>query len=131
MNDELIKRSDVINILEKAEYHIDDDAWNDDFNSFTKEIYRGVYGLPFVNVIELPCKVGDNCYYVDSSKSKIYPAIVSGISIKYSTVSQSMVLFLCDNDIPEEYPHSADEINRTLFFTQEEAVKALEGLNND
>lgn len=36
MNDELIKRSDVINILEKAEYHVVDNDWNDTFNSFTK-----------------------------------------------------------------------------------------------
>lgn len=121
MSNELIRKSDVINILESAEYHVADDDWNDTLNSFTKEIYRGIYGLSPVNAVELPCKVGDTVYSPTTTSVEV--AIVDHIRLAQDGIYLNLREWHCLSNI--------NHIGKSMFLTREEAEKDLEGLKNE
>lgn len=137
MNDELIKRSDVINILEKAEYHVVDNDWNDTFNSFTKEIYRGVYGLPLVNAVELPCKVGDTIFVLVHSYPKDHYVLRESIIDEF-VIRENNEVFIgyagkffadCFNNKRPAYV-SLNLIGKSVFLDVEEAMELLKNSKN-
>ena len=83
-------------------------------------------------LIELPCKVGDTVYYINTHnrlslfKNTVYEAKVARfVTTRYGT---SIVI-----QIRNEYGctelYSEDNYNKTVFLTKEEAEAALKGEN--
>ena len=83
-------------------------------------------------LIELPCKIGDTVYYINTKnrlslfKSTVYEGeVVRFVTTRYGT---SIVI-----QIRNEYGctelYSEDNYNKTVFLTKEEAEAALKGEN--
>ena len=83
-------------------------------------------------LIELPCKIGDTVYYINTHnrlslfKNTVYEAKVARfVTTRYGT---SIVI-----QIRNEYGctelYSEDNYNKTVFLTREEAEAALKGEN--
>ena len=76
-------------------------------------------------VVVLPCKVGDKIYRIQKyfndatlqSEIKVKACIVGSVSVD-SMMTDDMVFL------------SFDRIGKTVFFTREDAEKALEGMRN-
>lgn len=81
MYNDLIRKEDALKVISDAEYHVADDDWNDGFNSFSKEINRGIAYMPTVKAIEFPCKIGDKIYYTENSN--IIEDEITQITIEY------------------------------------------------
>ena len=83
-------------------------------------------------LVELPCKIGDTVYYINTKnrlsllKSTVYEGeVVRFVTTRYGT---SIVI-----QIRNEYGctelYSEDNYNKTVFLTREEAEAALKGEN--
>lgn len=96
--------------------------------------------LPFVNLekcrlfkdkskfIELPCRVGDKVFDIKMGK------IVEKSIVSISFLLSKSVNYLCLHGINYRDAATtieAQDIGKTVFFTKEEAEKALEGINHD
>ena len=83
-------------------------------------------------VIVLPCKVGDIVYVTYQDSQTIEEKCVKSMSHEIKEFENSMVFFCKHN-----YAFLDTDINREVFFTREEAEKALkereqnEGFNNN
>lgn len=71
-------------------------------------------------LIELPCKVGDTVYYIDEFHDEIMSMYIRGIEIY-----KKQILVLKDDDSESEVRLYVAEFGKTVFFTKEQAEKAL------
>lgn len=82
--------------------------------------------------IELPCKVGNKVWFIKSAFSYVkrpISAMVCGIKT-FSNKSTFTFMSLTDeNNISRSFINQ--DIGKTVFLTEEEAEKALEGINHD
>lgn len=110
MSDELIRKSDVLDLLDDLGLNlIDYDIYS--------QLFDTVDNMPPVNAVELPCKIEDKIFEGCKQRYKIYERTVKGFSI-----SDKVEMICC-----ETKNFSIREIGDTAFFTREEAEKALEG----
>ena len=83
--------------------------------------------------IELPCKVGNKVWFIKSAFSYVkrpISAMVCGIKNFFRTKSTFTFMALTDeNNISRSFINQ--DIGKTVFLTEEEAEKALEGINHD
>jgi hypothetical protein len=114
---ELIRKSDVLNLLNKTKVA----SWYDNFaGAVLITIHDAVEDMPPVNAIELPCKIGDEVFEPIMKSGTIYIRTVKGF-----TVSDRIELINC-----ETKNYYWFEIGKKVFLTREEAEKALEELRN-
>ena len=125
MSDELIRKSDVLNLLNDLGLNL----INYDIYS---QLFNTVDNMPPVNAVELPCKVGDTIFTTNGGV--ISESIVKRITIFKDGCLLTIKDFRLDEDFMiEEWdidPNNEDDSKYT-FFTREEAEKALEELKNE
>ena len=125
MSDELIRKSDVLNLLNDLGLNL----INYDIYS---QLFNTVDNMPPVNAVELPCKVGDTIFTTNGGV--ISESIVKRITIFKDGCLLTIKNFRLDEDFMiEEWdidPSDEDDSKYT-FFTREEAEKALEDLKNE
>lgn len=113
MSDELIRKSDVLDLLDDLGLNlIDYDIYS--------QLFDTVDNMPPINAVELPCKVGDTVYEPCKYHKKIYAFEVKGF-----TISEKVELINL-----ETRNFFARELGEKIFLTREEAEKALEDLKN-
>lgn len=80
-------------------------------------------------VVALPCKVGDTVYFANRGLQEVCPGTVFVIEIDFYTRCRNPIWLKIEYHSKligfHEYHCSVTEINNTIFFTQEEAEKAL------
>ena len=79
----------------------------------------------------LPCKLGGDAYFVNEATEEVCEAVVTNIELNYYTPSRVWldVSYVSKLIGKQSYYHCADKlIGKKLFFTREEAEKALEAL---
>ena len=118
MSDELIRKSDVLNLLNNTE--VGECPYNC-VGAALIAIHDAVEDMPPVNAVGLPCKIGNKLYEVCKQRYGIHEWTVEGISI-----SKNAALINC-----ESKNFYWCEIGDNVFLTREEAEKALEDLKND
>lgn len=125
---ELIRKSDVLNLLNKTKVA----SWYDNFaGAVLIAIHDAVEDMPPVNAVELPCKVGDTIFTTNGG-------IINESRVKRITIFKDGCLltikdFRLGNDFMiEEWDIDPSDENdsKYTFFTREEAEKALEDLKN-
>lgn len=85
-------------------------------------------------LIELPCKVGDEVYYLaghyERHKTKVYVDEIKKGIVDHITIGQKGVpqIDVCDDENVWTTFDGVDDFGKTIFLTKEEAEKALEGL---
>lgn len=88
-------------------------------------------------LIELPCKVGDEVYYLgghyERHKTKVYVDEIKKGIVDHITIGQKGVpqIDVCDDENVWTTFDGVDDFGKTIFLTKEEAEKALEGLKNE
>ena len=121
MNDELIRKSDVLDLLDDLGLNlIDYDIYS--------QLFDTVDNMPPVNAVELPCKVGDTVYVINNNAIKEY--LVGGFNVGMRSKSDSSLMIVLECTYPNIHL-LADMIGSLVFLTQEEAEKALEDLKNE
>lgn len=133
MNDELIRKSDVLDLLDDLyELNWTSDDYVTGFNLGLAVAIDAVEELQPVNAVELPCKVGDTIFTTNGGV--ISESIVKRITIfKDGCLLTIKDLRLGEDFMIEEWdidPNNENDSKYT-FFTREEAEKALEDLKND
>lgn len=114
MSDELIRKSDVLDLLDDLGLNlIDYDIYS--------QLFDTVDNMPPINAVELPCRIGDTVYECCKFCNAIHEYEVVGFRYKYD-----MVFIECDK---RELTNK--NIGVTAFFNREQAEKALEDLKND
>ena len=111
MSDELIRKIDVLDLLNSLDLNLID------YGSYS-QLFDTVDNMPPVNAVELPCKVGDKIFEV--YRCKIYEQTVKGF-----TTSDRVELINCETKNFYRF-----ELGKKAFLTREEAEKALEDLKN-
>ncbi len=117
MIDELIRKSDVLNLLNNTE--VGECPYNC-VGAALIAIHDAVEDMPPVNAVELPCKIGDEVFEPSMKSGTIYSRTVKGF-----TVSDRIELLHCETKNFYWF-----EIGKKVFLTREEAEKALEDLEN-
>lgn len=85
-------------------------------------------------IIELPCKVGDEVYYLgghyERHKTKIYVDEIKKGIVDHITIGQKGVpqIDVCDDENVWTTFDCVDDLGKIVFLKKEEAEKALEGL---
>ena len=115
MSDELIRKSDVLNLLNNTE--VGECPYNC-VGAALIAIHDAIEDMP--PVIELPCKVGDTIYELCKLCNAIHEYEVVGLRYEYE-----MVFIECDL-----HEYTDEDIGVRVFLTREEAEKALEDLKN-
>ena len=114
MSDELIRKSDVLNLLNDLGLNL----INYDIYS---QLFNTVDNMPPINAVELPCKIGDKIYELCKMCNAVHEYEVVGYRYKYE-----MVFIECDmRELTDK------DIGVRVFLTREEAEKALEDLKNE
>ena len=117
MSDELIRKSEVLSLLNKTKVAL----WHDNFaGAVLIAIHDAVEELQPVNAVELPCKIEDKVFEPIQKGGTIYSRTVKGF-----TVSDRIELINCETKNFYWF-----EIGKKVFLTREEAEKALEDLKN-
>ena len=115
MSDELIKKSEVLSLLNKTKVAL----WYDNFaGAVLIAIHDAIEDMTPVNAVELPCKVGDTIYELCKLCNAIHEYEVVGFRYEYE-----MVFIECDL-----HEYTDEDIGVRVFLTREEAEKALEDL---
>lgn len=109
MNDELIRKSEVIDAIKRV------------LGGYCmgSAVASAINKIQPVNAVELPCKIGNNLYEI--CNNEIHEQTVEGISI-----SKNAALINC-----ESKNFYWCEIGDNVFLTREEAEKALEEMKNE
>lgn len=87
-------------------------------------------------IIELPCKVGDEVYYLgghyERHKTKIYVDEIKKGIVDHITIGQKGVpqIDVCDDENVWTTFDCVDDLGKIVFLKKEEAEKALEELKN-
>ena len=114
MSDELIRKSDVLDLLDDLGVNlIDYDIYS--------QLFDTVDNMPPINAVELPCRIGATVYECCKFCNAIHEYEVVGFRYKYD-----MVFIECDK---RELTNK--DIGVTAFFNREQAEEALEDLKND
>ena len=114
MSDELIRKSDVLNLLNDLGLNL----INYDIYS---QLFNTVDNMPPINAVELPCKIGDKIYELCKMCNAVHEYEVVEYRYKYE-----MVFIECDmRELTDK------DIGVRVFLTREEAEKALEELKNE
>ena len=103
-------------------YKLLDEAINDEDTSY----YNIVDYLLENGVIVPPCKVGQILYLLYPVRKGVYEAVVDEISIS----NKSNFIVLRDLYFNRRTSVFFEQVGKTVFFTKEEAEKALQELNN-
>ena len=114
MSDELIRKLDVIEIMENLIYDMSE------VSTIPQLAKSAIEKLEPVNAVELPCKIGDKVFEPITKGGTIYSRTVKGF-----TVSERIELINCETKNFYWF-----EIGKKVFLTREEAEKALEDLKN-
>lgn len=114
MSDELIRKSDVLNVLDDLGLNLID------YNIYS-QLFDTIDNMPPINAVELPCRIGDTVYECCKFCNAIHEYEVVGFRYKYD-----MVFIECDK---RELTNK--NIGVTAFFNREQAEKALEDLRNE
>lgn len=126
MSDELIRKSDVLDLLDDLGLNlIDYDIYS--------QLFDTVDNMPPVNAVELPCKIGDTVYEVIEecgAKGSFDCAYNGGHG--YSRCGGRFA-GKCEAYIQETHFVLSDfgYVGERIFLTREEAEKALEDLKNE
>lgn len=122
MSDELIRKSDVLDLLDDLyELNWTSDDYVTGFNLGLAVAIDAVEELQPVNAVELPCKIEDKVFEPIMKSGTIYSRTVKGF-----TVSERIELINCETKNFYWF-----EIGKKVFLTREEAEKALEDLKYD
>lgn len=87
-------------------------------------------------LIELPCKVGNQLYYIDSYYNTVVPVRLDEVSIKFVGINTYSYQYNCYSfdgcgDVYEEYEFDNDDFGKTVFLTESEAEAKLKELRGD
>lgn len=115
MSDELIRKLDVIEIMENLIYDMSE------VSTIPQLAKSAIEKLEPVNAVELPCKIGDKIYELCKMCNAVHEYEVVGFRYKYE-----MVFIECD-----ERELTDKDIGVRAFLAREEAEKALEDLKNE
>lgn len=123
MSDELIRKSEVLELI---------DSLNISDRQNYEDLISNIDNMPPVNAVELPCKVGDTIFTIN--RGVISESIVKRITIFKDGCLLTIKDFRLGEDFTiEEWdidPNNEDD-SKYIFFTREEAEKALEELRNE
>lgn len=112
MSDELIRKSDVLDLLNKTKVAL----WHDNFaGAVLIAIHDAVEDMPPVNAVELPCKIGDILFEVCVACGGIHKREVHGFNIR-----ENGMFIVCDTTNFEKR-----EIGKQVFLSRGEAEEAL------
>lgn len=84
--------------------------------------------------VEIPCMVGTKVYIINRWQNRIYEHIVIGVKVGYTTELKNHIKTCYTNPIGGQTirKYSFRQVGRYVFFTREEAEKALaEGVTDD
>ena len=111
MNDELIRKSEVIDAIKRV------------LGGYCmgSAVASAINKIQPVNAVELPCKVGDELF-----EPCMRCGTVHGRTVKGFTVTDRVELINC-----ETKNFFVREVGDKVFFTKEEAEKALEEMKNE
>lgn len=115
MSDELIRKSDVLNLLDDLGLNLID------YNIYS-QLFDTIDNMPPINAVELPCKAGTVIYVLQRSVKLINETKV----LDFRVAGDDVYLHICGYGYYSSY-----YIGKVLFFSREEAEKALEDLKND
>ena len=108
MSDELIRKSDVLDLLDDLGLNlIDYDIYS--------QLFDAVEDMPPVNAVELPCKIGDILFEVCVVCGGIHKREVHGFNIR-----ENGMFIVCDTTNFEKR-----EIGKQVFLSRGEAEEAL------
>ena len=84
--------------------------------------------------VEIPCMVGTKVYIINRWQNRVYEHIVIGVKVGYSTDLKNHLNTCYTNPFGGQTirKYSFRQVGRYVFFTREEAEKALaEGVQAD
>lgn len=87
--------------------------------------------------IELPCKVGDTVYSFCECFGVILPYFVENLNVGYYDKNKSVCQYeanctnIEENELLDSIDFEFDDIGKTVFYTREEAEKALKEMEKD
>ena len=84
--------------------------------------------------VEIPCMVGTKVYIINRWQNRIYEHVVIGVKVGYSTDLKNHLKTCYTNHLGGQTirKYSFRQVGRYVFFTREEAEKALEeGVQDD
>lgn len=115
MSDELIRKSDVLNVLDDLGLNLID------YNIYS-QLFDTIDNMPPINAVELPCKAETVIYVLQRSVKLINETKV----LDFRVAGDDVYLHICGYGYYSSY-----YIGKVLFFSREDAEKALEDLKND
>lgn len=138
MSDELIRKSDVIEIMENLIYDMSE------VSTIPQLAKQSIENLPPVNAVELPCKVGDKVYIIERDENGRAFEVTAYMFLAKASEAVICTIFVNNsedvNDILQYHiKRTAENWDTYLsvfpvgdcFRNREEAEKALEDLKND
>lgn len=81
-------------------------------------------------LLRLPCKVGDELYYIDSYYNVVVPVRLNEVIIQFVGINNYTYQYNCCSfdecgDTYEEYEFNNNDFSKTVFLTKEEAEAKL------
>lgn len=130
MSDELIRKSDVLNLLDDLGLNlVDYDIYS--------QLFDTVDNMPPVNAVELPCKVGDTIFVLVHSYPKDHYVLRESIIDEF-VIRENNEVFIgyagkffadCFNNKRPAYV-SLSLIGKSVFLDVEEAMELLKNSKN-
>ena len=108
MSDELIRKSDVLDLLDDLGVNLID-------YDICSRLFDTIDNMPPVNAVELPCKIGDILFEVCVACGGIHKREVHGFNIR-----ENGMFIVCDTTNFEKR-----EIGKQVFLSRGEAEEAL------
>ena len=108
MSDELIRKSDVLDLLDDLGLNLID-------YDICSRLFDTIDNMPPVNAVELPCKIGDILFEVCVACGGIHKREVHGFNIR-----ENGMFIVCDTTNFEKR-----EIGKQVFLSRGEAEEAL------
>ena len=108
MSDELIRKSDVLDLLDDLGVNLID-------YDICSRLFDTIDNMPPVNAVELPCKIGDILFEVCVACGGIHKREVHGFNIR-----ENGMFIVCDTTNFEKR-----EIGKQVFSSRGEAEEAL------
>lgn len=108
MDDELIRKSDVLDLLDDLGVNLID------YDIYSR-LFDTIDNMPPVNAVELPCKIGDILFEVCVVCGGIHKREVHGFNIR-----ENGMFIVCDTTNFEKR-----EIGKQVFLSRGEAEEAL------
>ena len=130
MSDELIRKSDVLDLLNSLDLNLID------YGSYS-QLFDTVDNMPPVNAVELPCKVGDTIFILVHSYPKDHYVLRESIIDEF-VIRENNEVFIgyagkffadCFNNKRPAYV-SLSLIGKSVFLDAEEAMELLKNSKN-